>query len=178
MPLASLRFAAPASGMHSGLARGQSPLDPWGLHPSSQCKYIVYPSSQHIVYPSEPHIVYYPSYQYIAYPSQQLIVYPSQQLIIYPSQQLIVYPSQLSLFYPSQPQILLLHSSIYTCMYYPAVLPALINHNPIPTHLKFEPMIHITPSTLIILTVTQHSPKLNIHIYPQPVYFPSTHHYQ
>ena len=137
--------------MHSGLARGLPPQDPWGLHPSSQCKYILYPSSQHIIYPSQPHIVY-PSYQYIAYPSQQYVIYPSQQLI--------VYPSQLSLFYPSQPHILLLHSSIYTCMYYPAVLPALINHSPIPTHLKSEPMIHITPSTLIILTVTQHSSKL------------------
>ena len=113
---------------------GAPPPGPLGLHPSSQCKYIVYPSSQHIVYPSEPHIVY-PSYQYIAYPSQQYVVYPRQQLI--------VYPSQLSFFYPSQPHILLLHSSIYTYMYYPAVLPVLINHNPIPTHLKSEPMISL-----------------------------------
>ena len=72
-------------------------------------------------------------------------------------------------------------------LYYLAVLPAFINFNSIPTHLKTESIISLLykPSTLIILTVTQPSPEVNIYMYPQPVYSPSTqffpfihHHYQ
>ena len=93
--------------------RGLCPLDPWGLHPSSQ--YIVYPSSQYIVYPSSQHIVY-PSSQYIVYPSSQHIVYPSSQHIVYPSSQYI--------FYPSQPPIIPVSSTIFiTVLHIPVLHP-------------------------------------------------------
>ena len=122
---------------------GLCPLDPWGLYPSSQ--YVVYPSEQHIVYLSS---------QYIVYPSQQLIFIPVSYLFF----------------------ISVSHTSFYisASIYYLAVLPALINFNSITTHLKTESIISLLykPSTLIILTVTQPSPEVNIYIPSQYIPLP------
>ena len=114
--------------------------------------------------------VVYPSSQSIVYPSQQYVVYLNHQYIVYPSQQLIVIPVSYLFF------ISVSHTSFYipASIYYVAVLPALINYNSITTHLKSEPIISLLykSSALIILTVTQCSPELNIYIPRQYIPLP------
>ena len=136
--------------MDSGLARGFAPWTPGGYIPVANMLFIPVPN---IVYLSSQHIVY-PSSQYIVYPSQQYVVYPSQQLIIIPVSYLFFISVSHIFFY------------ISACIYHLAVLPALIDYNSITTHLKSEPIISLLykPSTLIILTVSQPSPEVNIYI--------------
>ena len=123
-----------AFGMHSGLARGFHPLDPWGYIPVANINILFIPV---------PNILFIPVSHTLFIPVTNTLLIPVSNMLFIPVSNSLFIPVSYRYFIPVSHTSFSLHSSIYICMYYPAVLPALINHNPIPTHLKSEPMISL-----------------------------------